>query len=77
MSTDRTRDTVKPPACPTCGGGHWVCENHPDRPWCDSGLPGACVDCGGAGAPCPGCNPLGMEPPMDLVLHCSVRGVAS
>jgi hypothetical protein len=31
----------------------WVCENHPDTPWDGDH---AC-SCGGAGAPCPRCNP--------------------
>lgn len=56
-------------ACWACRGQHWVCENHMQRPWSDSGLPDACP-CGGAGAPCPVCNPLGLEPPRDLVVHC-------
>jgi hypothetical protein len=38
--------------CARCDGTHWVCENHPDRPW-DG--PKAC-GCGGAGEPCPDCN---------------------
>jgi hypothetical protein len=43
--------------CRRCAGLQWVCENHPDRPWAESGkYPNAC-DCG-AGAPCPICNPL-------------------
>jgi hypothetical protein len=39
-------------ACSRCDGTHWVCENHPERPW-DG--PKAC-GCGGAGDPCPACN---------------------
>src|SRR4051812_14398200 len=39
-------------ACARCDGTHWVCENHPKRPW-DG--PKAC-GCGGAGEPCPDCN---------------------
>ncbi|WP_036017752.1 hypothetical protein [Bradyrhizobium sp. WSM1743] len=42
-------------ACELCEGTHWVCENHPDRPW-DG--PKAC---GGAGAPCPVCNNAGPD----------------
>jgi hypothetical protein len=38
--------------CTRCDNTHWVCENHPDRPW--EG-PKAC-GCGGAGEPCPDCN---------------------
>jgi hypothetical protein len=36
--------------CEDCG---WVCENHPVRPWEGQH---ACR-CGGAGMPCPSCNP--------------------
>jgi hypothetical protein len=39
--------------CVRCENCRWVCENHLDRPW--EGLH-ACA-CGGAGAPCPICNP--------------------
>jgi hypothetical protein len=42
--------------CPTCRGHQWVCENHPNQPW-DVDADGASC-CGGAGAPCRGCNPL-------------------
>ncbi|QOZ68900.1 hypothetical protein SAMN05192541_15124 [Bradyrhizobium arachidis] len=43
--------------CARCDGTHWVCENHPERPW--EG-PKAC-GCGGAGAPCPVCNRVGPD----------------
>lgn len=39
--------------CQRCDNGRWVCEVHTDRPWEGAR---AC-DCGGAGAPCPDCNP--------------------
>jgi hypothetical protein len=39
--------------CALCEDGGWVCENHPERPW---GGSHAC-QCGGAGMPCPECNP--------------------
>jgi hypothetical protein len=39
--------------CPKCNGQVWVCENHPDHPWIGDD---ACR-CGGAGMPCPVCNP--------------------
>jgi hypothetical protein len=39
--------------CERCSGDFWVCENHPDRPWRD----GDGCSCGGAGEPCPDCNP--------------------
>jgi hypothetical protein len=38
--------------CPRCDGCHWVCENHPEKPWEGER---ACT-CGGAGMPCPACN---------------------
>jgi hypothetical protein len=38
-------------ACPFCGGGLWVCENHPHIAWHDGD---GC--CGGAGMPCRICN---------------------
>jgi len=45
--------------CEDCG---WVCEAHPELPW-EGGH--ACT-CGGAGMPCPVCNPVqeGSEPRM-------------
>lgn len=50
-------------ACSVCGDCFWVCENHPDRPWDGEG---AC-DCGGAGMPCPKCNPADKRtPPKEL-----------
>ncbi len=39
--------------CRNCAGQGWVCENHRDQPWENDG--GTC--CGGAGAPCPVCQP--------------------
>lgn len=39
--------------CTNCDDCFWVCENHDDRPW-DGDR--AC-ECGGAGMPCPKCNP--------------------
>ena len=39
--------------CKLCDDGRFVCENHPDRPFFGER---AC-DCGGAGEPCPACNP--------------------
>lgn len=40
--------------CRRCGGERWVCEEHTARPMGHD-------DCGGAGDPCPGCNPLAGE----------------
>jgi len=39
--------------CTKCDGCFWVCESHPDRPWDGNKACG----CGGAGEPCPQCNP--------------------
>ena len=39
--------------CARCDASRWVCESHPDRPFSGSR---ACT-CGGAGIPCPVCNP--------------------
>jgi hypothetical protein len=39
--------------CARCDSSRWVCERHPDRPFSGSR---ACT-CGGAGIPCPVCNP--------------------
>ncbi len=33
--------------CANCDGEGWVCENHPEVPWCEGD---GC--CGGAGMPC-------------------------
>ena len=42
-------------ACRNCSGCGWVCEDHRDTPW--AGLVAGPKCCGGAGAPCPVCNP--------------------
>jgi len=43
--------------CRICKGAGWVCEDHMDKPWSGaSDDPEAC-HCGGAGDPCPACNP--------------------
>lgn len=41
--------------CRNCSGCGWVCENHRDTPW--AGLVDGPECCGGAGSPCPVCNP--------------------
>jgi hypothetical protein len=52
--------------CNICRGGRWVCEDHPDKPWDGaSDAPEAC-HCGGAGAPCPACNPSDSEHPPEM-----------
>jgi hypothetical protein len=45
--------------CILCEDTGWVCENHPDTPW-DGEY--ACT-CGGAGMPCPQCNPSDLDHP--------------
>ena len=39
--------------CARCDNSRWVCESHPDRPF----LGALACTCGGAGIPCPVCNP--------------------
>ena len=48
--------TMKCVVCQDCG---WVCEAHPYLPWQGEH---ACT-CGGAGAPCPRCNPSDRDAP--------------
>ena len=52
--------------CARCGGGGWLCEDHPDQPSPHEG-------CGAMGVPCPDCNaddpprpPDGWELPVEL-----------
>ena len=45
--------------CVHCEHTGWVCENHPDAPWDGEQ---ACI-CGGAGMPCPQCNPSDLSHP--------------
>ena len=40
--------------CTRCDNTGWVCETHKYRPWDGSNACG----CGGAGMPCPDCNPF-------------------
>jgi hypothetical protein len=58
----RVRDNqVMKVECAMCKGNRWVCEDHPEKPWDGaSDAPEAC-HCGGAGAPCPACNPCDRE----------------
>lgn len=49
--------------CERCNDCGWVCENHRDKPWDGEGR----CKCGGAGDPCPNCNPADAHnPPRDL-----------
>ena len=45
--------------CARCDNGRFLCENHPDRPF----FGGRACDCGGAGDPCPACNPSEVTTP--------------
>jgi len=55
---------VSEPACTVCGGALWVCEDHLDKPWGGVIPRGDACHCGGAGMPCPACNPSDQgEPP--------------
>jgi len=45
--------------CIVCKDTGWICENHPDTP-CDGEH--TCT-CGGAGMPCPECNPSDLDHP--------------
>lgn len=49
--------------CLICKGTQWVCEYHPDISW-ENG--DEC--CGGAGAPCPKCNPYDRDHPPAITL---------
>lgn len=40
--------------CKRCQGKQWVCERHPEKPMWHKG-------CGGAGMPCPLCNPMAKD----------------
>jgi len=49
--------------CALCEATGWVCENHSDTPWEGEH---ACK-CGGAGMPCPKCNPSDLDHPHYVV----------
>jgi len=44
-------------ACNVCSGARWVCEDHADRPCGGASNREEACHCGGAGMPCPSCNP--------------------
>lgn len=57
------------PRCTICGGGGWMCEEHPDKPfqhWLDASA------CPGLGVPCR-CNPSERMPP-GFKPHCGIDG---
>jgi hypothetical protein len=56
------RNYVRVKHCLLCDDDGWVCETHSDQPF--SG-PHACR-CGGAGMPCPQCNPSSEDEPPRL-----------
>ena len=45
--------------CASCRDTGWVCESHPAMPWDGEHACG----CGGAGMPCPDCNPSDRDHP--------------
>lgn len=47
--------------CARCQDQGWVCERHRGRPYMEGEPPGC--TCGGAGAPCPDCNPCDYDNP--------------
>jgi len=47
--------------CTVCHGARWVCEDHIDKPWDGASDDAGACHCGGAGAPCPACNPSDSE----------------
>jgi hypothetical protein len=49
--------------CKTCDGTGWVCENHETKPWGGVSTSEDACRCGGAGAPCPVCNPSDRDHP--------------
>jgi hypothetical protein len=51
------------PRCARCHDEQWVCENHPDRSWDHA------EGCGGAGMPCPDCNPLSLAAAPGVTEH--------
>src|SRR4051794_8126954 len=57
------RDEV---SCKTCGGARWVCEDHLERPWGGASDRSDACHCGGAGAPCPACNPCDRDNPPQM-----------
>ncbi|MEO8596430.1 MAG: hypothetical protein ABI759_24135, partial [Candidatus Solibacter sp.] len=46
-----------------CGGTGWVCEDHDNKPWGDASTSDDACHCGGAGMPCPMCNPSDPDNP--------------
>jgi hypothetical protein len=49
------------PKCKNCQDVRWTCENHQDVPW--AGMTNEPECCGGAGMPCPKCNPCDKDNP--------------
>ena len=60
-----------------CDSSRWLCESHPDRPFSGSR---ACT-CGGAGIPCPVCNPADEftepAPPGGISGRCEKEGLGA
>src|SRR6266446_6009155 len=47
--------------CSLCDSTGWVCEDHSYLPWGGASSRRDACNCGGAGAPCPACNPSDRE----------------
>jgi hypothetical protein len=52
--------------CTICDDTGWVCEAHPDRPTGMFSKRFDACNCGGAGMPCPTCNPSDADQPPDM-----------
>lgn len=65
---DKMAIISKQPECARCDSSGWVCENHNDVAWGVDADDGRCAHgCGGAGSPCPMCNPWDQQNhPRDL-----------
>jgi len=65
-------EALIPSACRNCAGDGWVCENHLDAPWL-----GGDGCCGGAGSPCPVCQPEMANAPLIYSIAQEARRYAS
>jgi hypothetical protein len=52
--------------CSVCQGARWVCEDHPGKPWDGASDATEACHCGGAGIPCPACNPSDRDNPPEM-----------
>jgi hypothetical protein len=61
-----TNATAAPPHCAFCDNTGWMCEDHPEKPWGGFSRRSDACHCGGAGMPCPYCNPADEDNPPDM-----------